>query len=63
MLSLKDVCNILNVSYDTVRRLVISGLLPAINVTPNSTQAIYRISREDLEKFMQDRQVAQAILV
>jgi excisionase family DNA binding protein len=60
MLSLKDIMTILNVSYDTARRLVVSGALPAINVTPNSSQAIYRIHRDDLDKFMQARQVVQS---
>jgi excisionase family DNA binding protein len=59
-LSIKQAATYMSLSQDHVRRAVLGGTLPASNVgTPD--RALYRISREAIDRWMQERE-AGAIL-
>ncbi|MEX0653499.1 MAG: helix-turn-helix domain-containing protein [Phycisphaeraceae bacterium] len=50
-----EVGEILNLKYESVRRLVLSGQLPAYNVGEGKQRARWRIARADLERWLEGR--------
>lgn len=58
MLTLKEAGLYLGVSYATVRRLIETGHLPAINSTPYGRKT-YRIKKEHIEMFLQKNAVGE----
>ena len=54
LLSARETARILNTSGQTVYRLINSGKLPAVKVSPR----LLRIRRADLEAYIADRQGA-----
>lgn len=55
MLTVTEVAEKLGASANTVRNLIESGSLPAINISPANGQKTYRIRQDDLESFLKKR--------
>lgn len=52
-----EIAETLKVSTETVRRLILAGDLPAIDVTPTKRKCCYRVRRDHFEQFLAGRWV------
>ena len=53
LLQIDEAAKILKISHSTIRRLIDSGILPAITITAGRRKRLQRIDEADLEKFIQ----------
>lgn len=51
-MTIEEIASILRVSEETIRRYIRDGLLPAIRL-----RGLYRVKREDFEKFLKQREI------
>lgn len=59
LLTVKQVCERLQISYDGVLNLIASGDLPAHNISGGAgTGARYRIDQRDLDRWLESRKTA-----
>lgn len=55
MLKIREVCDRLCVCRATVVRWIDSGRLPARNLAPGELRAMWRVTAQDLDKFIAQR--------
>lgn len=57
LLTIKEVAKILRLHPNRVLPLIRSGKLPARDIGASERRAVYRVSREDLDAFLEESRV------